>query len=334
MRLSLMLCKEEMFGSSPGYALRLLNGNKLTGSLPAELGYLSNLDRFQIDQNEISGQIPKSFSNLNKIKHIHFNNNSLSGQIPAELSNLSTLMHFQLDNNQFDGDIPSSYGNLSALVKISLRNCSLQGVLPDLSEYHVLAICKLFSYASLDLSRNSLTGSIPPNKLSDSYLCIVCPLLRIHAPRGRGNHASSSSVESVKTFVKPEEAARCVSARERLLVVMGKFLKRETGHSNYCWPSSADGDVRPWMLKKICKSPPPSKLSHMGEVLKIAEGAANMRRSRTQGELLHICMTFTEALKRLSRGRLGDMHMDGWWRTGSCAAHQAALVAQLKTSSF
>ena len=49
---------------------RLLNGNKLTGSLPAELGYLSNLDRFQIDQNEISGEIPKSFSNLNKIKHM------------------------------------------------------------------------------------------------------------------------------------------------------------------------------------------------------------------------------------------------------------------------
>lgn len=50
---------------------RLLNGNKLSGSLPNELGYLSSLDRFQIDENQISGSIPKSFSNLNSIKHMY-----------------------------------------------------------------------------------------------------------------------------------------------------------------------------------------------------------------------------------------------------------------------
>lgn len=49
---------------------RLLNGNQLTGSLPEELGYLSNLDRIQIDQNQISGPIPRTFANLTKIKHL------------------------------------------------------------------------------------------------------------------------------------------------------------------------------------------------------------------------------------------------------------------------
>ena len=49
---------------------RLLNGNKLTGSLPEELGNLPNLDRIQIDQNQISGPIPKSFANLNKTQHL------------------------------------------------------------------------------------------------------------------------------------------------------------------------------------------------------------------------------------------------------------------------
>lgn len=48
----------------------LLNGNKLSGSLPAELGYLSNLNRLQIDQNNISGTIPESFSNLNSVRHM------------------------------------------------------------------------------------------------------------------------------------------------------------------------------------------------------------------------------------------------------------------------
>jgi hypothetical protein len=49
---------------------RLLNGNKLSGTLPSELGYLSNLNRFQIDENNITGPIPKSFSNLKKVKHL------------------------------------------------------------------------------------------------------------------------------------------------------------------------------------------------------------------------------------------------------------------------
>ena len=49
---------------------RLLNGNQLTGSLPEELGSLSNLNRIQIDQNHISGPIPISFSSLNKARHL------------------------------------------------------------------------------------------------------------------------------------------------------------------------------------------------------------------------------------------------------------------------
>ncbi|RVW30373.1 putative LRR receptor-like serine/threonine-protein kinase [Vitis vinifera] len=71
----------------------LLSGNRLSGSLPDELGYLLHLDRLQIDENHISGPVPKSFANLSRIKHLHMNNNSLSGRIPSELSNASTLRH-------------------------------------------------------------------------------------------------------------------------------------------------------------------------------------------------------------------------------------------------
>lgn len=49
---------------------RLLSGNQLTGSLPEELGNLSNLNRIQVDENQISGPIPLSFANLSKIRHM------------------------------------------------------------------------------------------------------------------------------------------------------------------------------------------------------------------------------------------------------------------------
>ncbi|KAK4342586.1 hypothetical protein RND71_038402 [Anisodus tanguticus] len=144
---------------------RLLNGNQLSGSLADELGYLSNLNRFQIDQNQISGEIPKSFSNLNRIRHIHFNNNSLSGQIPHELSNLSTILHLLLDNNNLSGYLPPEFSALPDLEILSLRNCFLQGSVPDFSRIENL------SY--LDLSGNQLSGSIPQNKLSNNMTTII-----------------------------------------------------------------------------------------------------------------------------------------------------------------
>lgn len=49
---------------------RLLNGNKLSGSLPEELGNLKKLNRLQVDQNLLSGPIPKSFANLIQTRHL------------------------------------------------------------------------------------------------------------------------------------------------------------------------------------------------------------------------------------------------------------------------
>ncbi|KAH9737063.1 protein kinase domain-containing protein [Citrus sinensis] len=167
----------------------LLNGNKLSGSLPDDLGYLSNLNRLQVDENNITGTIPKSFANLSRVRHLHLNNNSIGGQIPSELSKLSTLIHLLVDNNNLSGnlppelselpqlrilqldnnnfsasEIPATYGNFSKLVKLSLRNCNLQGAVPDLS--------RIPNLYYLDLSWNHLTGSIPSKKLSENVTTI------------------------------------------------------------------------------------------------------------------------------------------------------------------
>lgn len=77
--LSLWKCTICLFGSHYNFNIarcvmhclcRLLNGNKLSGSLPDELGYLWKLNRFQVDQNQLSGPIPKSFGNLVGVKHM------------------------------------------------------------------------------------------------------------------------------------------------------------------------------------------------------------------------------------------------------------------------
>ncbi|KAK1265328.1 putative LRR receptor-like serine/threonine-protein kinase [Acorus gramineus] len=177
-------------GNIKSLELMLLNGNEFSGSLPEEFGFLPNLSRIQIDSNKLSGSLPKSFANLKEMRHIHLNNNSISGQIPPELHALPKLVHLlldnnnlsgylpeefsmlpaleilQLDNNNFSGSlIPASYGNMSRLLKLSLRNCRLQGPVPDLS--------KIPELGYLDLSWNSLTGTIPSNRLSLNITTII-----------------------------------------------------------------------------------------------------------------------------------------------------------------
>ncbi|KAK4483044.1 hypothetical protein RD792_010220 [Penstemon davidsonii] len=142
----------------------LLNGNQLTGSLPDELGYLSNLDRIQVDQNQISGPIPLSFANLKKAKHFHMNNNSLSGQIPPKLSQLKNLLHLLLDNNNLSGYLPPELSEIPELRILSLRNCSVQGQIPNWSN--------MPNIAYIDLSVNQLNGSIPRGPLSGNITTI------------------------------------------------------------------------------------------------------------------------------------------------------------------
>ena len=59
----------------------------LPGTLPAKLTYLS------VEGNLLSGSIPANLSSANSLSTLVFRDNYLSGSIPAELANLSTLRY-------------------------------------------------------------------------------------------------------------------------------------------------------------------------------------------------------------------------------------------------
>ncbi|XP_072078673.1 uncharacterized protein [Arachis hypogaea] len=107
--------------------LLLLNGNNLSGSLPDELGNLTKLNRFQVDENQLSGPILVSFANMTNVKHLHMNNNSFSGQLPPELSKLPNLIHLLMDNNNLSGYLPPEYSMLQGLRILQLDNNNFSG---------------------------------------------------------------------------------------------------------------------------------------------------------------------------------------------------------------
>ncbi|XLU22917.1 hypothetical protein S245_058983 [Arachis hypogaea] len=135
--------------------LLLLNGNNLSGSLPDELGNLTKLNRFQVDENQLSGPILVSFANMTNVKHLHMNNNSFSGQLPPELSKLPNLIHLLMDNNNLSGYLPPEYSMLQGLRILQLDNNNFSGNgIPS-------TYANLSMLVKLSLRNCNLQGTVP-----------------------------------------------------------------------------------------------------------------------------------------------------------------------------
>ena len=108
-----------------------LNGYRLTGEIPAELGNLANLRKLLLGNNRLTGGIPTELGNLTNLRELSLYNNQLTGGIPVELSNLANLRRLFLGGNQLTGRIPVELGNLANLERLSLSGNQLTGCIPE-----------------------------------------------------------------------------------------------------------------------------------------------------------------------------------------------------------
>ena len=135
--------------------LHIWGGTGLSGSIPSELGNLSNLTSLSLSFNSLSGSIPSALGNLTSLEFLRLSGNQLSGPIPDELGNLPNLELLGLSDNRLSGGIPSKLGNLSKLEYLWLRYNRLSGSIPP-------ELGNLGNLVTLDLRNNLLSGSIPP----------------------------------------------------------------------------------------------------------------------------------------------------------------------------
>ncbi len=66
--------------------------------------------RLELDGNRLSGPIPSELGNLTGLTGLDFQNNGLSGPIPPELGNLTSLTILWLSGNDLSGPIPPELG--------------------------------------------------------------------------------------------------------------------------------------------------------------------------------------------------------------------------------
>ncbi|MGB3196657.1 MAG: leucine-rich repeat domain-containing protein [Saprospiraceae bacterium] len=132
----------------------ILNNRGIAGTIPSEIGNLSNLRSLFLFGNNFTGAIPSSLGNLTLLEDLLLNDNSFTETIPDIFVDLRELKIISLTNNFFTGNIPSSIGFAFNLVSLDLGTNSLSGSIP--SEFG-----NLYNLTVLNLSNNALSGSIP-----------------------------------------------------------------------------------------------------------------------------------------------------------------------------
>ncbi|XP_057499410.1 probable LRR receptor-like serine/threonine-protein kinase At3g47570 [Actinidia eriantha] len=135
---------------------RLVVGrNKISGSIPRDIGNLVSLNTLGLEYNQLTGSIPTSIGRLHTLQGVAFGENNLSGKIPSSIGNLTLLTELGLEENNLQGNIPSTIGNCQGLLMLQLFGNNLSGSIPR----EVIGLSSLS--ISLDLSQNSLSGPLP-----------------------------------------------------------------------------------------------------------------------------------------------------------------------------
>ena len=129
----------------------VLPGNDLAGTIPPEIGYLTDIEFINFTRNKITA-IPPEIGRLVNLSGLWLNNNHLA-VIPPEIGNLASLRSLELGENQITS-LPLEIGNLASLQRLYLWRNQISGPIPP-------GISRLANLESLSLGYNNFSGPIP-----------------------------------------------------------------------------------------------------------------------------------------------------------------------------
>jgi Leucine-rich repeat (LRR) protein len=104
--------------------------HRLNGTLPKELGLLTKLNDFRLQDNDLSGSLPPEFGAWEGLDFIDLSNNRLNSTLPIEIGMWSDVRNLNIAGNRFSGTIGSQIGQLLALRILSLDDNLFTGALP------------------------------------------------------------------------------------------------------------------------------------------------------------------------------------------------------------
>ncbi|KAJ4982361.1 hypothetical protein NE237_033198 [Protea cynaroides] len=106
-------------------------GNRISGSIPTEIGGIATLEQLVLEQNELDGTFPPELGNLSRLRRFYASANNFTGTIPETYGNLTSLKEFSITGNDISGKIPYFIGNWTELGILDLQGTSLEGPIPS-----------------------------------------------------------------------------------------------------------------------------------------------------------------------------------------------------------
>ena len=120
-----------ILGTPKRATLLNLSRHQLDGSIPPELGLLTELTVLDLSDNQLTGQIPEELGVLSNLRLLLIDGNELQGEIPTSLGLLDELVVLNIGRNKLSGKIPTEFENLTKLDKLYLSGNELDGCVPD-----------------------------------------------------------------------------------------------------------------------------------------------------------------------------------------------------------
>ncbi len=100
--------------------------NKGLTTLSTDMEKYSKIEEFDISNNMLTGSLPSEIGKLSNLKILNASNNKFTG-IPAELRQLTKLESIDFSKNQITG-LPMELGQLSKLKTLDLRGNNVSSV--------------------------------------------------------------------------------------------------------------------------------------------------------------------------------------------------------------
>ncbi|KAF8044346.1 hypothetical protein BT93_A2362 [Corymbia citriodora subsp. variegata] len=168
----------------------LLNGtsnNDFTGEISSSICQLSSLKVLDLSKNNLFGYMPPCFGDITNLMNLDLSNNKIQGPLPRSLVKCTNLLVLLLSDNKFSDIFPhwlkvpqlytlnlqsnNFHGRINltalrlsfpALAYLFLSNNNFIGWSNNFAGNIPSLICNATKVEMIDLSNNSLTGSLPP----------------------------------------------------------------------------------------------------------------------------------------------------------------------------
>jgi Leucine-rich repeat (LRR) protein len=142
--------------------------NNLSGTVPTEIGLLSELEVWGMERGNLTGPIPTEIGRLRKLIFIDLDFNQLSGSLSSELLSLNLLTQLDLNDNQLTGSV-EGLGQFPYMEFLQIHRNDFTGTVPE-------GIGAYTSMTAFTLHETLISGTMPSS---------VCDLVQVTPGDGK-----------------------------------------------------------------------------------------------------------------------------------------------------